>query len=70
MAQKKKPIDPTHRALRPIKHDGDYYAVGDQIHLTDQQAESLGDKTVERLTAASAKATTDKSVAVDSKDAK
>lgn len=54
MAQKKKPIDPTHRALRPIKHDGDYYAVGDQIHLTDEQADNLGPTVVERLSAAPA----------------
>lgn len=49
MASKKKVDDPTHRALRPIKHDGDYYAVGDTIHLTDEQAENLGDDIVVRL---------------------
>jgi hypothetical protein len=59
MAQKKKPVDPTHRALRPIKHDSDYYAVGDQIHLTDEQAEALGDKVVERISASSATADKD-----------
>jgi len=55
MASKKKVVDATHRVLRPIKHDGDFYAVEDTIHLTDAQAESLGKDIVESLNPAIAK---------------
>ncbi|MBN9614416.1 MAG: hypothetical protein BGO25_05580 [Acidobacteriales bacterium 59-55] len=55
MASQKKVVDPTHRALRRIKHDGVYYAAGDTIHLTDEQAESLGKEIVAPLNGTDAK---------------
>lgn len=39
----KKTSNPTHTAVRHIKHDGDYYNPGDGIALTDEQAEGLGE---------------------------
>lgn len=55
MASKKKVVDATHRVLRPVKHDGDFYAVDDTIHLTDEQAASLGDQIVAPLNGTAAK---------------
>ena len=44
MASKKKIIaGATHRALRPIKHDGVFYDVDAELALSDDQADELGD---------------------------
>lgn len=54
-AKKKQPANATHIAMRPIKHDGEYYNPGDEIALTDEQANAL-DTNVRRLTDADLKA--------------
>ena len=51
----KKVSNPTHVAVRHIKHDGVYYAPSDQLALTDEQAEGLGDN-VRPISAADQKA--------------
>lgn len=45
MATKKKKTfeGATHVAVRPIKHDGKFYAVGDAITLTEDQADELNE---------------------------
>ncbi len=53
--KKKQPANATHIALRPIKHDGEYYNLGDEIALTDEQADNL-DSNVRPITDADKKA--------------
>ncbi len=55
MAVKKKVVEkPTHKALRPIKHNGEMYNPGDTLELDDITAQQLGHNVQQIVTPVSA----------------
>jgi hypothetical protein len=50
MAKKKSTDEkPTHKVKTPVRHDGDDYAPGETITLTEEQAAAMGNDVVEPI---------------------